>query len=582
MSSAAQRFFDSVPGSRPLVLESEYGDDGPKFNGAKWVRDLGWVVDLDEVDPNGWVAPYVPRPYSRAAIFNAIFAGHDFSGDPSEEGDGRYVLRDDQQQLSEQLLDVYQDGRPGFLNASDTGTGKTITTVSALKRTGARNILVVSPKSVIPSWRSTLETAGDGGKMWLLINYQSMRKLLLPSASEKEAKRAATKNRRRAESGLHLFNWDIIVFDECHYLANHDTLQSKIARRLVEGDGSVDPAFQVWLSATYAVDPTKATYLWPSLVDMGASKPDTNFTVARYASGLRRLGVNGVTENGKGGLTEFSGSPRDIKKFSNLVFTGDQSFGDRIESPDDQHRELLAVDLTRQEMVEYEGLWAEFVEQYQSYLLGLDPERRKTAHKEPQGLAVQIRFRQKAGLLRAPYMVDAIRDRLTDGHQVAVSCEFAASVERVMECMEDAKMSRPAVFTGENTKTRESERLAFQRGEKQVILFSVAEGINLQANEIDAGTPSSAPRSLLIAEPRWSPLKMSQIEGRTQRNGEVSTAYYAYASGTIEHRVLTRMLSGMEKIGAMRGDALTADSKADLLRELRGEVLAEVLASSVK
>lgn len=564
---SVEDFFSQVEGSRPFVLEVEYGDPVPKENGAKWYPNLGWVIDLDD-EEIAWLAEeYGPKKYSVGDFFNGIFSGREYNSEPCEDGDGAFTLYDNQQELQDDILDLYDDGRAGFLNASDTGTGKTITTVSTLKKTGARTILVVAPVSILPSWRDTLIRAGDGDKLWILINYESLRKLLLPSDAEKKVKKTKTKNDHRAKSGIHMLNFDVVVFDECHYLANFASLRSKMSRRIATGDGTSDPAFQMWLSATYGKDPTKTTFLYPSLAELVGS-PTDKFSVARYEAACKRLGIQGVRRNDKGGLVEFSGTNQDLKKFSQIVFNSDDAFAKRIESKDEQHRELLAIDLNKQERDQYEALWAEFVEEYSRVMQIGDKKIR-----EPEGLAVQIRFRQKAGLLRAPYMVDAIKDMLADGYQVAVSCEFSNTIKLISEKMVERGMAEPAIFTGANKSTREDERLAFQRGQKKVILFSTAEGINLQANEIASGNPSSTPRSLLIAEPRWSPLKMTQIEGRTQRNGEISTAWYAYASGTIESKVINRMIEGMTSISAMRSDS---DDKRNDLRDLQKEIFGDL------
>lgn len=567
-SKRVDDFFRQVKGSRPFVLESEYGDDTPKSHGAKWYRNLGWVVDLDDVDDDNFIADYAPSRYSLGEFFNGVFAGRQYEDGPWEGGDGSFSLYEDQIRVHDSTLDVYDEGRAGFLNASDTGTGKTITAVSTLKKTSARTILVVAPKSVLPSWRDTLRTAGDADKLWILINYESLGKLLLPSKEELEAKKKSTKNSKRASKGTPILAFDTVVFDECHYMANPTSLRSKMARRVV-GDGTAVPSFQMWLSATFGKDPTKATFLYPALCEAAGTNVGA-FSVKKYASVCRKLGIRGVSANDKGGLNDYSGSGADIKHFSDILFKGSAAFADRIVSRDDQHRELMAVDLSRAEMAQYNALWRDFVDEYQRVMqIGNKKVR------EPEGLAVQIRFRQKAGLLRAPYMVDAIKDQLSEGYQVAVSCEFSDTVELLRSKMVERGMSEPAIFTGKNTTEREQQRTEFQRGEKKVILFSTAEGINLHANQTEVEGASSAPRSLLIAEPRWSPLKMSQIEGRTQRNGETSTAWYAYATGTIENRVISKMISGMAGISAMRGDS---DEKSVGLKQLKRDILGEIVS----
>lgn len=74
---------------------------------------------------------------------------------------------------------------------------------------------------------------------------------------------------------------------------------------------------------------------------------------------------------------------------------------------------------------------------------------------------------------------------------------------------------------------------------------------------------NNADRSLLIADPRWSPFPATQVEGRTNRDGVNSPIHYSYAINTKEEDVIKRLFERVGDMRAMQGD--TADAFFDEL-----------------
>lgn len=112
------------------------------------------------------------------------------------------------------------------IDASDTGTGKSITALAVARVLGKRPF-VICPKSVGPGWEDKAAMAGVDGLEWL--NYEMARKK------------------------LDKLNRDqLVVFDESHRISAPDTLQSKLAKRIK------DAGFQtLQLSATPFATPLK-------------------------------------------------------------------------------------------------------------------------------------------------------------------------------------------------------------------------------------------------------------------------------------------------------------------------------------
>ena len=113
-----------------------------------------------------------------------------------------------------------------------------------------------------------------------------------------------------------------------------------------------------------------------------------------------------------------------------------------------------------------------------------------------------------------------------------------------------------AEFSGRNLQERENERIKFQTGEAQVILFTVLEGINLHAGEqlADGTKATTTKRACVVHDIRYSAIDMTQIIGRTTRDGELANAYLMYTEGTIEANILQVVLNRMKNIRTLSGD----------------------------
>src|SRR5699024_2491041 len=172
-----------------------------------------------------------------------------------------------------------------------------------------------------------------------------------------------------------------------------------------------------------------------------------------------------------------------------------------------------------------------------------------------QGRAAQVRYRQKAGQIKARGTALFTKELLAKGRQVAISCEYIGTVEAVREALA-ASGIEAAEFTGQNRNERESHRVAFQRGEVSDIIFTPAEGFDLHANDSGVQGASRVPRAIVVAEPRWSPKKALQVEGRCHRDHQLAPVYYSYAEETVDEKVISASLAGMRDTKVLMGDSV--------------------------
>jgi superfamily II DNA or RNA helicase len=448
----------------------------------------------------------------------------------------RFEPRPHQRAAADAILAARAAGRPGFLLGDLTGLGKTLSAWAALAAMPETEVLVVCPKGAMPQWRRTIAGAGLGEKDVTLINYERTKSLMLPPpTSTRRSTRA--KNNEMAKHGRLKRSWPLVVFDESHRLRNPYAQQTLVCRQLADAS-----RFTLYLSATAGQSPHELAYLGRLL---GHAVGTPTESLADFRALMQRLRIG----RAKGRWVNWSwdADPRDCSVMSDLLFKGTRAIGLR-RRPEDVagwpkvQRVLAATALAAGERRLYEATWREFRREWG--LLGGGTRR-------PTGWAAELRFRQKASLLRCAGTADYIELLLGLGEQVAVSVAFLETSEALVAALH-GRGRRAAAINGQQTAQKNEEvRCAFQTGQLDVVVFTVTESISLHANELPGG---SRVRSLVVHDMRHSAIQMAQIEGRCHRDGEAALIHYAYAEDTVEEAISERVVARMIAMDTMAGD----------------------------
>ena len=167
-----------------------------------------------------------------------------------------------------------------------------------------------------------------------------------------------------------------------------------------------------------------------------------------------------------------------------------------------------------------------------------------------------IRLRQKSSLLKVEDSIELYLELLDNGRQVAISCEFLATMDAMEEVLRKKKISYARVDgrCANGSQLKEAERLRYQRGEAPVILFNVVEGISLHEGEANNGG-NNVPRSQIDHDLRWSAIQAHQIDGRSHRDGKFAQVYWVVAKDTVDSRVAEILLWKLESMGNLQGDS---------------------------
>lgn len=565
----------AAPNERIWVLTVPYEERAvAQSHGARYITGYGWVFTGAEL-PRA-LSDWVPRRYSWDEWLADDLSGRAPKGpQPAPTTDtGSITLRPDQEADAQLIQYARASGAPEFVLASDVGVGKTPTTIAAINAMArVQNVLVVCPHPQMAGWRDHLHRMGDGGKRWCIINYESTKKLLTIPAAAQSAKKQRTRNLRIARSGKSRVHWDVLVADEAHACQNPEAQQTMVLDRLVD-TSTERPTFALRLSATIGADPSKVSYLHRGLAWRTGRPVRSHITSDEYVAWCEEYGFQ-VSRDGFGNRLKWAPNGADLKKMHTLLFKGAPAWGIRRrpawgEAP----RIPVPIEITPRERVAYETEWRAFATAMDELKKAREAAsqpgataavKRAAAAAKDRGWAAQTRYQQKVGVIKASGNADFAKTLLDRDMQVAISCRFHGAVEAIQERMVSMGI-QPAIFTGNNIETREDERLAFQRGEKRVIIFTTSSAINLHASDTGVQGASSAQRGMIIAEPRWSPDPALQVEGRCNRDGQIAPVFYGYAEGTIDERVITRSVEGMLNTKRMLGDS--TDGLTDLAAAL--------------
>jgi hypothetical protein len=456
------------------------------------------------------------------------------------------------------------EGWRQFLLCDDVGTGKTITMwlaaldIAARRAAGKILVLVDRPAAItIPHWRNTIAAIGDGGHRVLISSPDQLPKLL-------------------SRNGRPWARWDVVIADECHLYRHTTARRTQVFRRVARfTDPHAGAPFVMLASATPGQHPAELTYLAPVLAQL---RRENSTQWSDFGGRLAAAGLPIVKNSyGTWGWNETAGNDPLMQQSATARVRGWLADND---PPLTLHRaapwgptplDLMPVDLDPAERVAYQTIWSQFRaaiaalagDSASGDVLATRSRSAATAAAARGGRNAVLRFRQKASLLRVGASAAWVAAQVEAGYQVAVSCEFLGAAAIPLAKALQAKGLSVARIHGAGAGPvidLEAERILFQTGAAQVVVFTPSTSLSLHANEHLAGGTfaTSVPRVGLMHNVRYSGLTGRQILGRTHRDHQVSPWWVSYAEGTVEESIAVTMIDRFRATA----DTAGADSEA--------------------
>ncbi|GGF99561.1 helicase [Rhodococcoides trifolii] len=547
------------PGERVWVLDVPFEDrSAAGAAGARWYPGPRVFAYYGTELPE-YLQPYESMPYSlqRWLEDDANETWRD-----EETRERSMQPRETQLESVRRHLAALDNGFPYFAQMDSTGLGKTLAVCEAVRQMAAAEIgtvLVVAPKGALPGWRRTIaDSEADieppDRKRWLLVTYQSTKKLLTVPEDTDLGKRKRTQNKRTITLGELRFDIDVVIADECHALMNIESQQSQILWRYQEAARAV-----VWMSATPGYQPLHFAYMARAIEQSRGTEiigDDDSLGYAltvKWAHFLEKSGFAIKAGAATSGLKTWRWQPdaaeraRDIAAVHGWLSGGGVPWSISRPSPPTP-REPLGQELTAAQKRLYNSAWLDYRKE-----VGLPVYKNRVLQKNPSLRSATLRFRQKCSYLRIEASADQVRAWVKATNQVFVSMFYRESVAALAQTLRDDGLAVAVVDGSMSSPEQEAEIRRFQTGDATVIVSTTTSAINLHTNELllpEGTTSTLAPRVTLIHDPRWTPIDIRQIEGRANRidkdhNHTSSTCYYGYAEGTVEEEMV---LTGVERI----------------------------------
>lgn len=430
----------------------------------------------------------------------------------------------------------------GF-NAGDTGTGKTPETCAACKELGLRPA-VVCPKNLIPVWKKACRNWGLQEPVFVL-NYEVLRTgrtRFLTWDSQKRTKIAQ----------WHLPPGTLLVFDEVHRCAGHDSLNSKMLAA-VRRYGIPT----ICLSATAAESPLKLRAL--------------GFLLRLHDGGesfWRFCAVHGCVKNFWGGIEFPIGTARPGSRRAFQIDRARQGLAGLHEKIFRSNG--IPARGTRVRIADLGDAFPSTLVTAEAYDFGDDVAMvyeelfRLQGERGPATIPLveMLHARQDAELLKAPGLAEMAMDGVAEGQSVVIFVNFRATLAALRKLLKDLPL-----IEGDTPMDERADILRrFGADDVRIMAANLATaGEGLDGLQDLRG---EFPRLTLIS-PGFSAVQLKQALGRVHRaNAKTkSVQRIVFAAGTVEEHACEAVRAKLENMAVLNDGDLAEGLETGLKAE---------------
>jgi len=429
------------------------------------------------------------------------------------------------------------NSKDAALDTSDTGTGKTYTSLAVAKQLGKKPT-IICPPAVMSDWKKACEHFGI--KDYTIVNWELARtgKKRGPPGPRGGAGKtipAGFVEKKGRDFKWNLAEDDFVVFDEVHKAKNPNTAQARMVKAIADS-----PAKKVMLSATAAEDPTKMRVIGEVL---GLFKGNGFYDWAR------QYGCDTVEVRSRSGRPVIN--PRTGRVQKAFKFVGGQNDIKRL------NESIVGRSMARMRINELEGFPETDIRAH-SYDLG--PSKTNAFNKYYENLKTQLEeegnpaaalvamglARHKLEELKVPVFKSLAEDALESGNSITIFVNYKDTANALKEIFGDDAV----LHTGDvSRKDREEAKRLFQNDEKRIFISTIATGgTGMSLHDVNG----KHPRVSLIS-PNYSAQQVKQTFGRVWRAGGKSKSVQrmVFIAGTMEEAVCDRVNEKLKNIDAL-------------------------------
>ena len=412
------------------------------------------------------------------------------------------------------------------LDASDTGTGKTVTS-AVLARLLECPVFVVCPKAVIPSWERHLKEWAPG-RPFGVINYEKLRTGNTGFAGQTVRHyKHKGKEKKKITFDYRLVENTLFIFDEVHKCKGRNTLNAQLLKDAVNAGYRI-----LALSATAAQSPLdlealglalglhRGTNFYPWMMKRGVYKHPLGYL--EFPTGTHRAGTKAAkrVERAKAGL----------QSIHEDIFRGGRGSRMRIALIPEFPKCLNIADSYCFDAKEARAKFFEYFEFFDK-VCDEEYERMLETTGEANMLVEQLRARQESELFKLPGLIELAEDEVATGRSVVIFTQFRLTAEALHQHIEKSGL----IIGEQDAKIRQAYIDRFRDDKIRVLVSTVdAGGTGVDLHDVNGNYPRT---SLLC--PTYNAVNYRQAMGRIHRAGSKSPAInkLVFAAGTIEEKV---------------------------------------------
>jgi hypothetical protein len=392
-----------------------------------------------------------------------------------------------------------------ILEASDMGTGKTITTLLGVKAADRRPA-IVAPKSSLAQWRDICHRADVQPLFVLNI----------------EALKANGRGWLLSEGGrAKNWRWTLppgtaLIFDEVQRFSAHNSQNALIL--------ACAPRPVVMASATCADSPIKMRAIGHQL------------GLCSWGNWLYWCGANGCQKNAFHGGLEFVGGPEILDRIHRQIFQTGRGVRVRIKdipSYPENFIETMVVPVSAQKAID------------EAYTIALKLEEERA----PNAMVESLRARQLAEHHKIPALIEQI-EMMVEERSVICFVNFRDSLSRLKDEFPEAAL----IYGGQSETERNAAITNFQNNSAEILITMIQAG----GEALSLGDVTGTRPRVELINPGWSARELIQATARHHRVNSKSPAltYLVFAEGTIEERVRRKVIQKVHHIDSIN-DGLT-------------------------
>jgi len=411
-------------------------------------------------------------------------------------------------------------------DTSDTGTGKTYTSLAVARQLGLRS-LIVCPKSVITAWRRVAKFLNV--EVHDIINYERLK------GGKYGHVKWVSKTTMAADGD---FEWKVpgdvlLIFDEAHRCKAQFSQNAKL---LISARRQGIPLLMA--SATLATNPLEMRGVGYAL--------GLHF-LTNFFQWCRR---HGCETHDFGGL---GFDKKDEKNKKILLGIHNQIFPERgVRISISELGDAFPESQLSAEAYDMNGNTAKINKVYEHMQDELAALAKRTENYSAQIFAVMMRARMQAELLKVPALIEQATDAIDEGMSVCIFVNFQATIDALRARLKDSAV----VQGGQSQEDRDANIDAFQADEKHIIICNIAAGgVGISLHDVRGERPR-----LSLISPNYSAIQLVQAIGRAWRQGGKSATIQrvVFAAGTIEETACDAVRTKLENLALLNDGDLTA------------------------